>query len=150
MTGQIKARVTMLIHASPTEVFAAFIEPSQLTRFWLFKASAPLQVGKTVEWQFMVTGAGAKVTAVELKPGKSVAWQWSDGEVRVELESFQGETAVTLVHDGFPGERADQIEAALNSTEGFTIVLCDLKTLLETGKSAGLTKSKARLIEARR
>lgn len=57
---------------------------------------------------------------------------------------------MTIVNDGFGGSDDDRIDAALNATEGFTIVLCDLKTLLETGVSAGLTKSKARLIEARR
>ena len=56
---------------------------------------------------------------------------------------------MTIVNDGFSGVAHDQVEAALNSTEGFAIVLSDLKTLLEQGKSAGLTKAKARLIEAR-
>lgn len=32
------------------------------------------------------------------------------------------------------------------ATEGFSIVLCDLKTLLESGRSAGLVRDKARLI----
>jgi hypothetical protein len=32
--------------------------------------------------------------------------------------------------------------------EGFAIVLCDLKTLLETGESAGLVRAKAELIIA--
>jgi hypothetical protein len=36
----------------------------------------------------------------------------------------------------------------VNATEGFTIVLCDLKTLLESGRSANLVRSKAALIAA--
>ena len=36
----------------------------------------------------------------------------------------------------------------MNATEGFSIVLCDLKTFLESGKSANLVRAKAELIAA--
>ncbi|MGV3625024.1 MAG: hypothetical protein ACO1OB_29660 [Archangium sp.] len=55
-----------------------------------------------------------------------------------------------LTQRGFPGFLREQTEAAVEATSGFTIVICDLKTLLETGRSAGLTASKAKLISARR
>ena len=35
-----------------------------------------------------------------------------------------------------------------NATEGFCIVLCDLKTLLESGRSANLVRDRAELIAA--
>lgn len=38
------------------------------------------------------------------------------------------------------------MEQAVNATEGFSIVLCDLKTFLETGRSANLVRDKAKLI----
>ncbi len=139
----------MFIDAPPKAIYDAFVEPAWLTRFWLSKASGPLRIGQAVEWSFMVAGARDTVTATQLEPGKQIAWQWSDGAVRIDLEPFEGGTVITLINDGFPGETEEQIDAALNGTEGFSIVLCDLKTLLESGQSAGLTKSKARLIEAR-
>ena len=37
---------------------------------------------------------------------------------------------------------------ATGTVEGFAIVLCDLKTLLETGESANLVRDKAALIVA--
>lgn len=137
----------MAISATPSEVFKAFVEPDKLTRFWLAWASGPLRLGRVVEWHFIVAGATDKVTATELEPGKVIAWRWSDGSVRIELDSFSEGTAVTLINEDFPGTQAERISAALNGTEGFTIVLCDLKTFLETGESAGLTKAKAALIE---
>lgn len=143
-----KARVAMLIDASPEDIYQAFIEPDWLSRFWLSKASGPLQEDMPVEWHFMVKGARDTVTATLLKPGKQITWRWSDGDVDIDLEPFQGGTAVMLTHEGFAGTEAEKCDAALNSTEGFTIVLCDLKTLLESGVSANLTSSKARLIEA--
>jgi len=146
---QPRARVSMLIDASPITIFTAFVEPAWLTRFWLAKASGPLRTDQSVQWTFMVPGAKDKVVATALDPGKAIAWTWSDGAVRIELEPFEKGTAITLINDGFPGTMEEQVEAALNGTEGFSIVLCDLKTLLETGSSAGLTKAKAKLIQAR-
>lgn len=149
-TDSVKARVSLIIEAAPQQIYDAFVDPAQLVRFWLSQASGPLRVGVPVDWHFMVAGAQAVTTATQLEPGKRIAWQWPDGAVRIELEAFDGATAVTVVNDGFVGTEKDKVDAALNATEGFTIVLCDLKTLLEIGSSAGLTKSKARLIEARR
>ena len=37
---------------------------------------------------------------------------------------------------------------AVNATEGFTIVACDLKSLLETGRSGNMARDKAVLISA--
>ena len=47
---------------------------------------------------------------------------------------------------GFAG--ADALAQAAKTVEGFAIVLCDLKTLLETGDSAHLVRDKAELITA--
>lgn len=149
MIDQPRARVTMWIEASPLDVFDAFVEPARLAAFWLSKADAPLAVGRTVRWRFMVEGAEARATATVTERGKRLAWDWGESHVDIALEPFDGGTAVTLVNDRFNQPGMTPVESALNATEGFAIVLCDLKTLLESGKSAGLTKGKARLIEAR-
>ena len=144
------ARVSMLIEASPAVIFNAFIDPQWLVRFWLSAASAPLNKENEVRWDFMVTGASVKTRATRLDAGKGISWQWSDGSVvDIDFEAIGQTTAVTLVNTGFAGDEAKQVQAALNATEGFSIVLCDLKTLLEAGQPAGLTAAKAKLIEAR-
>lgn len=143
-----KARVSLSINAEPSEVYRSFIEPERLTKFWLSKATGPLRVGTTVEWHFMVEGAVASVQATRLVDNEHVAWRWEDGGVDVTLEARDGGTVVTLVQRGFKGWLREQGEAAVEATSGFTIVLCDLKLLLETGTSPGLTKSKAALITA--
>ncbi|PZR14896.1 MAG: hypothetical protein DI536_08915 [Archangium gephyra] len=73
---------------------------------------------------------------------------WINASLDVELAPLDGGTSLTLTQRGFVGSEREQADAAIESTSGFTIVLCDLKTLLETGRSAGLTKSKAKLISA--
>lgn len=150
MAKDVQARVTMFIQAPPEEVYAAFIEPQQLTKFWLSKVSGPLNLGKAVHWNFMVEGAEIDATATKMEPGKKLAWKWSDkSTVSIDLEVLDGGTAITLINGDFPQHGTERIEAALNATEGFSIVLADLKTLLETGTSAGITKAKAKLIALR-
>jgi hypothetical protein len=51
---------------------------------------------------------------------------------------------VEVVVSGFSGK--DSMAQAVNATKGFAIVLCDLKSLLETGKSGGMVRDKALLI----
>ncbi|MES2603948.1 MAG: hypothetical protein V4603_03365, partial [Pseudomonadota bacterium] len=61
-------------------------------------------------------------------------------------EHAPGRTRVSVETSEFSG--SDAAEQVVNTTEGFTIVLCDLKTLLETGRSANLVRAKAELITA--
>jgi uncharacterized protein YndB with AHSA1/START domain len=144
------ARVSMLIEASATAVYSAFIEPAQLTRFWLSAADRPLAVGHPARWDFIVPGAFAETTATRLVDGREISWAWSDGTtVDIDLKAVDSATAVTIVVRGFAGTENDQVAAALNACEGFAIVVCDLKTLLENGASAGLVAAKARLIQHR-
>lgn len=145
-----RARVSMIIRAPAENVVSAFVAPDTLTRFWLSSSSAPLEVGAASHWRFMVPGAEADTTATRLEPGRGVSWHWSDGTtVDVDAEAVDGGTAVTLVNAGFQGSPEEIVEAALNATEGFALVLADLKTLLESGSSAHLVRDKARLIELR-
>jgi len=56
-------------------------------------------------------------------------------------------TVVEIENSGFSGELHEAVATAIESTQGFTIVLCDLKTLLERGTSMNLVRDKALLIE---
>lgn len=150
MSSKPRARVTMFIEAQPEKVYAAFVKPDQLTKFWLSKSDARLQLATPVHWSFLVDGAEIDTTATVMEEGRRLAWNWSDGtKVSVDFEKLDGGTAVTLINDNLPGEGDETIEAALNATEGFAIVLADLKTWLESGTSAGISKAKAKLISHR-
>lgn len=147
-----KARVSMLVHAAPAEIVNALVEPGRLVSFWLRSSSAPLKVGSSVHWTFMVAGAEVDTAATRIDPETGVAWDWSDGtHVDIALEKIDGNsTAVTVTHDGFQGSGDDIVASALDATEGYALVLADLKTLLETGTSANIVRDKARLIQLRR
>jgi uncharacterized protein YndB with AHSA1/START domain len=138
----------MLIHKSQKDVFDAFVNPKIIEKFWLKSTGGPLAKGATVEWEFMVQGAHETVTVTEFIPDKTIAFTWSDG-ISVEMNFEPQSTASTkfsVTATGFKG--ADAPSLAVNATEGFTIVACDLKSLLETGQSGNMVRDKAVLISA--
>lgn len=141
------ARATMLIRRPPGEVFAAFVNPQMLRKFWLRDASGPLAPRARVQWEFMVSGASETVVVTDFESPRLIGFEWSNGmHVRLEFESFDDEaTKLSVAVSGF---RGDVLKQATGVIEGFSIVFCDLKTLLETGNSAGLVRDKAVLIEA--
>jgi uncharacterized protein YndB with AHSA1/START domain len=140
----------MLIRRPPAEVFTAFVNPMMLRKFWLSDASGPLAPGARVKWTFMVPGAEANVIVRRFEAPHYLTFDWSGGlHVEMRFEPIDGEaTRATVAVSGFAGEGL--LEQAVNTIEGFSIVLCDLKTLLETGTSAGLVRDKAALITIRR
>ncbi len=138
----------MLIRRPVSEVFRAFVDPSIITTFWLAATTGPLAKGAQVTWTFLVPGATDIVTVTAFEDQKRIAFAWSDG-ITVDMSFEPSGTSATRLSVEAVGFRGKNAEAsAVGATEGFTIVLCDLKTLLETGRSAGLVKDKAELIAA--
>lgn len=147
-TQAVVAKTTLLIRKPATEVFAAFVAPDMLERFWLRHASGPLAVGSTVHWEFMVPGARVDTRATRLQPHELIEFDWlDDSSVRLRFEPIPEGTIVRIENWGFRGT-PDEVQAtALEATQGFTIVLCDLKTLLEHGSSMNLVRDKALQIQ---
>jgi len=140
------ARTKMLIRAPVSDVFAAFADPQRIRDFWLKSASGPLKRDAHVEWEFMLPGARETVDVIEFSRNQHIKFKWSNGNV-VDLTFDQHPdeaTVVEVVVTGFGDE--DSSMQAVNATEGFAIVLCDLKSLLETGKSGRMVRDKALLI----
>ena len=145
------AKVSMLVRCPSSKVFEAFVSPECLTKFWLSRASGPLEPGKTVTWDFMVPGASAQTYVEEMLRDRLIRISWDDGtKVSFAFESHSdGGTRVEVVNDGFLGNAEEAIAAALEATQGFAIVLCDLKATLEQGQSMGFVRDKALLIQAK-
>jgi uncharacterized protein YndB with AHSA1/START domain len=139
------AKAEMLIRSSAQSCFDAFVNPDTIVKFWLDKTSGPLKPGAKVTWHFMVPGAEETVKVTEFSSPHRLAFDWSDGiHVAMDFKAQgAGATVVSLVASGFKNA-----EEAVGATEGFSIVLCDLKTLLESGASANLVRDKAELIAA--
>jgi uncharacterized protein YndB with AHSA1/START domain len=141
----LTVHASMLIRRPPGEVFAAFVNPQTLRKFWLKDATGPLGPRARVKWEFMVPGATADVVVTQFEAPQRLGFDWPDMHVDLTFESI--DKSVTRVEVAV--SKLDQIDILANATttiEGFAIVLCDLKTLLETGESAGLVRDKAELI----
>ena len=145
--AELVARAKMLIRRPAVEVFNAFVQPDLITKFWLKGTTGPLGQGAQDEWQFMVPGATERVHATAFDQPHHIAFVWSESGLGVDIrfvEKQNGITAVSVEVRGFESDGGtDQV---VNATEGFSIVLCDLKVLLESGRSASLVKDKAELI----
>ena len=142
------ARATMLIRSPASSVFNAFVQPALLKKFWLKQASAPLCEGAKVDWEFRVPGATETVEVTRFIEGEQISFIFSDGKTVAIRFHAKGRSraAVEVQVKGFKGRKA--VSEAVSTTEGFAIVLCDLKSLLETGKSGGMVRDKAVLIAA--
>lgn len=140
----------MLIRRPPGEVFAAFANPQTIRKFWLRDTTGPLAPGARVQWHFMVAGATANVVVTGFEAPRRIGFDWPGGmHVELRFELFgDGDTHVSAEVSGFNGK--DVLTQATNVVEGFAIVFCDLKTLLESGSSANLVRDKAELLEATR
>lgn len=144
------ASVEMLIRRPAKDVFAAFVEPQLLTKFWLNRSSGPLVAGSKVHWEFMVKGAASDLDVKALEPNRRILIAWPDKST-VEwtfTERSPNETIVAISNAGFGGNPDEAVATAIGSTQGFTIVLCELKVLLEHGSAMNLTKDKALLLES--
>jgi uncharacterized protein YndB with AHSA1/START domain len=149
--AELVARAKMLIRRPAIEVFNAFVQPDLITKFWLKGTTGALGQGAQVEWQFMVPGATERVHVTAFDEPHRIALAWSEGGLGVDMKFFEEQKGITVVSvevRGFESEGGtDQV---VNATEGFSIVLCDLKVLLESGHSASLVKDKAELIHSAR
>jgi uncharacterized protein YndB with AHSA1/START domain len=144
--SDITAQTKMLIRAPINVVFAAFADGRRICDFWLTSTSGPLARDAHVEWQFMLPGARETVDVMEFTQNEHIKFKWSNGNVvDLKFDQHAGDTTrVEVVVSGF--EEKDAAAQAVGATEGFAIVLCDLKSLLETGKSGGMVRDKAIVI----
>jgi len=149
--AELVARAKMLIRRPARDVFHAFVQPDLITKFWLKGTTGPLHQGAQVEWQFMVPGATESVTVTAFDEPRHIAFAWAGAKLDVDMAFFEKQEGITVVGvevHGFASEGGT--DPVVNATEGFSIVLCDLKTLLESGHSASLVKDKAALIHGDR
>lgn len=142
------ARAKILVRAPAKDAYDAFVQPETLTKFWLANASAPLTVGQRVRWRFMVPGAADDVDAKVLEPNERIVVAWSDGTTTEWTfdPCVDGGTIVTVEQSGFTGSGDEIVATAIEATQGYTLVLSDLKLLLERGSAMNLVKDKATLI----
>jgi uncharacterized protein YndB with AHSA1/START domain len=85
MTNNNTVETQMLIRKAADVVFQAFTDPEVTTNFWFTKSSGPLQVGKTVTWEWEMYGASAKVFVKEMVENEKIVIEWGEPVSTVEF-----------------------------------------------------------------
>jgi len=132
------ARAEMLIRKPVDEVFEAIVNPEITSRYWFTASSGRLEEGAQVRWEWDMVDASVEATVKAIDKDRRVLVEWlADGEpTPIEwLFSARADdtTYVTVTNLGFQGDDDQIVRQAIDSTEGFTLMLCGLKTLLEHG-----------------
>ena len=131
----------MLIRRPPHEVFEAFVDPEITSKFWFTHGSGRLDKNKEVTWEWRMYGVSAPVKVRKIVKDEQIAVEWNDPPSTVAWTFTSlpdGATFVSIRNSGFSGEPDDQVDEAIASTEGFTLVLAGAKAWLEQGLTLGL------------
>lgn len=142
------AKTSILIRRPVSEVFDSFVDPEKITKFWLSSTTGPLGDGKSATWYFMVEGAVTNVEVITFDLNKQLDIKWEDGSIsEFHFDKIDDSKSIIDIKSyGFAGTIQEKVEAAIDSTSGFTFVVCDLKTYLEEGKAMNICRDKAELI----
>ena len=137
---RLTATAAIRIHAAPGEVFDAFADPAQMSKYWFTRRDDGLKEGESVTCYL---GPGDKAYAfdirvVELHRPNRIVIEWENGEDLTRVawsidEAEDGGSTVRIVESGFSGDEDGIIERVLDSTCGFNQVLMAAKALVEHG-----------------
>lgn len=142
-------RTGMLVRRPVAEVFEAWVDPAVTTRLWFTKSSGKLVAGRTVRWEWEMYGVGADVAVRELVDDELIVFEWgevgSPQVVEVRFTPYGPDRSyVEVTEAGYVGSADDVVAHALDSSAGFTMVLCGMKAFLEHGIALGLVADKSR------
>lgn len=143
----VTMQTQMLIRRPAAEVFEAFVDPAITTQFWFTRSSGRLDAGQPVVWTWEMYGASAQVIVKAIEPNRRIVIDWGDESGMTQVEWLfaeqSGGTMVTITNTGFTGDDDSIVAQAVDSSQGFTIVLCGLKALLEHGLRLNLVADRA-------
>jgi uncharacterized protein YndB with AHSA1/START domain len=137
------AKAQMLIRRPVADVFEAFVDPAITSRFWFTKGGERLEPGKQIRWDWEMYGLSTTVDvhAVELNRRILIGWDRPQNPSSVEWTfDARGDQAtfVSVNNWGFRGDDDAIVAAALDSTQGFSLVLASAKAFLEHGVELGV------------
>jgi len=133
LTTPPTARATMLIRRPVEEVFNAFVDPEVTTKFWFNRSSGRLAVGETVTWYWDFYGVSGDVLVRALEKNKRLAFEWPTPVEMTFASRGDGWTFVSITASGFTGTDDEKVSQALDSSEGFNLVVSACKVFLEHG-----------------
>src|SRR5215204_254738 len=144
-TANLQFQVAGRIARPVEEVFEAVVDPGTLSRYFTTGgAKGRIEPGATVTWDFADFPGAFPVHVVDVEPNRRIVLRWEaadksdDGTpyettVTIGFESLDdGRTLVTIAEEGWRGTDEGR-KAAFGNCEGWTNMLCCLKTWVEHG-----------------
>jgi len=131
------ATTAMLIRKPVSEVFEAFVNPVITSKFWFTQGNDRLQAGKQIRWDWEMYNHSVQVNVKVIEDNKRILIEWgSAGEKPTTVEwvfssRSDNTTFVSVSNSGFSGDGDEIVSQALDSTEGFALVLAGAKAWLE-------------------
>ncbi|PSK80836.1 uncharacterized protein YndB with AHSA1/START domain [Limimaricola soesokkakensis] len=148
--NEIKAKAEMLIRRPVQEVFEAFVNPDQMTKFWFPKSTGRLEAGASVEWHVGMDDDAPKidVKVIGFQKDALLKIEWAAGEKATSVEwkftpQKNNMTFVEITETGFDGSTEEVAAKAIDSTGGFNQVITAAKALLEHGVEINVVKDHA-------
>jgi uncharacterized protein YndB with AHSA1/START domain len=130
------AKAEMLIRKPVAEVFEAFVNPALTSRFWFTKGSGRLETGRQITWEWEMYDVSVQVDAKAVEENARILIEWPGQGAPTMVEWVftsrpDHTTFVSITNRGFSGDPERIVQQAIDSTEGFTLVLAGAKAFLE-------------------
>ena len=147
----LSAIAKIRIFKPPSDVFTAFADAVEMSKFWFTRRDNGLKKGETVTW-YLGSGQDAyafevRVTELDEPNTLSIEWEGEDGNTTEVTWTFEGtddgETILTIEESGFTGNEEAIIERVMDSTGGFNQVIVAAKALIEHGVAVNVVDSHA-------
>lgn len=138
----------MLIRRPATDVYEAFVDPETTSKFWFSKGSDRLDAGRAVTWTWDMYGFSTRVEPKELVSAGRILVEWDAGTEQASLvewvftERGPAKTFVDVRNFDLKGDADAQVQRAIDSSEGFGLVLAGAKAWLEFGIELQLVRDR--------
>lgn len=143
-----EANAGLLFQCPISEVFDAFVNPYVINKFWFDRSSGALEPGAEVQWHFDALKVVMNVVVKDVRPNERILIGWSAGKensTSVEWlfeERTPDSTYVRVINSGFSGDADKAVDAALDATGGFAMVLVAAKAWLEHGINLNVVRDR--------
>jgi len=138
-------KAEMLIRRPVEDVYEAFANPEQTTKFWFTRSSGRLEAGREIRWDWEMYGVSDRVCVLEAEKNKKLRLRWSDGSETewTFVDRPDRTTFVSIATSGYAEDGSRLIDRAIDDMGGYTIVLCGAKAYLEHNVILNLVADKA-------
>ena len=138
----LKFQVYGKIARPVAEVFDAVYNPAKLSGYFTTGgASAPLDEGTTVTWDFADFPGAFPVKVKKVEPGRLIVLEWDAAEgdyqteVRMEFEPLENNATLVRISESGWRDTPKGRESSYGNCMGWTQMIACLKVYVELGKN---------------